>query len=424
MGLLIKNGRLIDAKNNIDQKRDILIETDKIAEIGDNLSASNAEIFDANGLTVVPGLIDMHVHLREPGFEYKETIYSGTQAAARGGFTSLCCMPNTNPVADNPGVIEFILSQNKKAAFVNLFPIGAVSKGLKGEELSEIADLKSSAVVALSDDGNPIENPELMRRAMEYAAMFDLPIISHCEDRQLSAGGVMHEGYISTRLGLKGIPRTSEIVVVARDIEIARFTNSRLHVAHISCKESVELIRKAKSIGLKISCECCPHHFTLTQEALINYDTNTKVNPPLRTQEDIAALKEGLKDGTIDCIATDHAPHAEEDKDLEFDSAPFGIIGLETALGLVVSELVDKGIISWKQLVEKMSLNPSNILGLSRGSLEKGAVADITIIDPKQEWTVRKEGLVSKSKNSPFIGRRLRGKAVLTVVSGRIVYKA
>ncbi|MFH2138303.1 MAG: dihydroorotase [Candidatus Omnitrophota bacterium] len=422
MQLLIKNGRVIDAKNNLDDTLDILIEGSKVVKIAKNIKADGAKTFDAQGLIVVPGLIDMHVHLREPGFEYKESILTGSRAAAHGGFTGICCMPNTNPVIDNQGVVEFIAGQAKKAGLVNVYIVGAVTKGLNGQELSDIADLKDAGVVALSDDGKEVLNPEILRRAMEYTSMFDIPIIAHCEDQELSAGGVMNEGYVSTLLGLKGIPRVSEIVMVSRDIELARFTGTRLHIAHISCKESVALVRQAKKDGVKVTAECCPHHFSLTEEAVMDYDTNTKVNPPLRTKEDVEAIKKGLKDGTIDCIATDHAPHAEAEKDVEYNYAPFGIIGSETALGLVLTELVHKEVLTLSQVVEKMSFNPAQILKLDKGYIEKDACADITIIDPKKKWTVSKEGFVSKSSNSPFLGRELDGQVVMTIVSGKIVF--
>lgn len=424
MRVLITNGRVIDPKNGFDEIADILIDNSVIGAIGKNLKAKDAEIFDAKGLAVVPGLIDMHVHFREPGYEYKETIASGSRAAAHGGFTSVCCMPNTNPVIDNQSVVEFVLTQGKKAGLVNVFPIGAISKGSLGQELSEIGDLHSAGVVALSDDGKGVMNAEIMRRAMEYAQMVDLPIIAHCEDSFLSGDGVMNEGYTSTVLGLKGIPRIAEIVMVARDIEIARFTAGRLHIAHVSCAESVQMVRRAKSEGVKVTAECCPHHFTLTEEAVLHYDPNTKVNPPLRTLSDVTALKEGLRDGTIDCIATDHAPHAEAEKDVEYDNAPFGIIGLETAVGLAITELVDTGILSLGQLVEKMAVNPAQVLKLNRGHLSVGAIADVTVIAPKQAWPVERELFLSKSKNSPFIGKTLNGKVMLTVVAGRIVYNA
>ncbi|MBU4304701.1 MAG: dihydroorotase [Candidatus Omnitrophica bacterium] len=424
MRLLIKNASIIDARSKRDEKADILIVDGKISSIDSGIAAKDAEVYDAKGMLAVPGFIDMHTHLREPGFEYKETILSGTQAAARGGFTTICCMPNTNPVADNQGVIEFIISQNRKAGLISVLPIGAITKAQQGKELSEIGDLKSAGAVALSDDGKGVMNAEVMRRAMEYASMVDLLVISHCEDTNLAAGGVMHEGYVSTVLGLKGIPRIAEIAMAARDIEIARFTGTRLHIAHVSCKETVELVRRAKKEGVRVSCECCPHHFTLTDEAVKDYDTNTKVNPPLREPDDLRALKDGLKDGTIDCIATDHAPHAEAEKDVEFDNAPFGITGLETALGLVMNELVCKGELTLMEMVERMSFNPARILNLDKGYIAEGADADITIIDPNKKWVVEKEAFLSKSHNSPFIGMNLTGKVIATVAAGRIVYNA
>lgn len=422
MALLIKNGKVIDIKNNLNDKLDILIEGKKIVKIGKNLNLENAEVFDAKEMLVIPGLIDMHAHLREPGREDEETLLSGSLAAACGGFTSVCCMPNTDPVIDNQGVVEFILAQSQKLGLINIYPIGALTKARAGKELTESGDLKTAGVVALSDDGNSLMNAELMRRAMEYASMFDLPIISHCEDTDLSAAGVMNEGYVSTILGLKGIPRIAEIIMVSRDIELARFTQAKLHIAHVSCKESVDLIRRAKKEGVNISSECCPHHFTLTDEALMNYDTNTKVNPPLRTKEDCQALKEALKDGTIDCISTDHAPHTEAEKDVEFDQAPFGMVGLETAVGLAVTELVDKGVLTIPQLVEKMSFNPAQILKLDKGYLAQGAVADLALIDPQKEWVVESDKFFSKSRNTPFNGKKLKAQIVLTIASGKIVF--
>lgn len=422
MLLLIKNVKLIDAKNKYNEVIDILIKGEKIAKIDRDIKVQDAEIIDAKGMVAVPGLIDMHTHLRQPGFEYKEDILSGTQAAVAGGFTTVCCMPNTNPVIDNQGVVEFILTLNKKAGLISVLPVGAITKGLKGQELSEIGELKDAGVIALSDDGYCVVNAEMARRAMEYASMFDLPIISHCEDMNLSVGGVMNEGHVSTVLGLKGIPRIAEISMIARDIEIARFTGARVHIAHVSCAESVDLIRRAKEDGVQVSCECCPHHFALTEEVLVDYDPNTKVNPPLRSNNDVKAIIDGLKDGTIDCIATDHAPHAEAEKDVEFDHAPFGIIGLETALGLAVTELVKSDQLTMIELIEKMSLNPAKILRIDKGYIEEGASADITIIDLKKKWKVDRNSFFSKSKNSPFIGRELFGQVVLTVANGKKVY--
>jgi len=422
MQLLIKNARVIDAKSKTDDCLDVLITGGKIAKLAKNIKAKDAKIFDAKGLIVMPGLVDMHVHLREPGFEYKETILTGSKAAAAGGFTSVCCMPNTDPVVDNQEVVEFISSQSKKAGLINVFCVGAITKGLKGRELSDIGDLKAAGCVALSDDGNPVMNSEIMRRAMEYAGMFGLPIISHSEDIDLSAGGVMNEGLVSTKLGLKGIPRVAEISMVSRDIELSRYTGTPLHIAHVSCRESIDLIKKAKKQGIKVTCECTPHHFSLSEEELIDYDTNKKVNPPLRSRDDIKALIDALKDGTIDAIATDHAPHAETEKDIEFDQASFGIAGLETALGLAVLKLVDKGVLSFMDLVRKMSYNPASILNLGKGCIYEGQDADLTVFDPNKEWEVTVDSFLSKSKNSPFICKRLKGKVILTIAGGKKVY--
>ena len=421
--LLIKNAKQFDTKSGRDFCADILIADGIIQKIGQNIKAENAKIIDAKGLLAVPGLIDVHVHLREPGYEYKETVLSGSQAAVAGGFTSICCMPNTKPVIDNRGVVEFILSQNQKAGLVDLYPVGAITKGLEGIELSEIADLKEAGVIAVSDDGKPVMNSEVMRRAMEYCLMFDLPVISHSENTDLSSNGVMNEGYISTLLGLKGIPRIAEIVMVSRDVALAKYTGSRLHIAHVSCLETVEVVRIAKAQGVRVTCECCPHHFSLTDEAVKGYDPNTKVNPPLRTAEDVEAIKKGLKDGTIDCIASDHAPHSDAEKDVEYDCAPFGIIGLETSLGIAVSELVEKKVLSFPEVLEKMSSNPARLLGIDRGKIVEGAVADIAIIDPDRKWVVTKDDFRSKSRNSPFIGRELQGKTVYTIHRGKIVFE-
>ncbi len=420
--ILIKNAKIPGPGKTSSQVRDILIENGLIKKIASGIKADNCEVFDAEGMIASAGLIDMHVHLREPGYEYKEDIESGCRSAACGGFTAVCCMPNTRPPADNRGIIEFIIERKNKLNLIEVYPIAAITKGLQGEELAEIADLKEAGAVAISDDGRPVMNAGVMRRALEYASMYDLPVITHNEDTDLSGNGVMNEGYVSTLLGLKGICRAAETAMIARDIELARFTRARLHIAHVSCKESVELVRSAKKQGVRITCECTPHHFTLTEDSVKEYDTNTKVNPPLRTAEDVAAIKQGLKDGTIDCIATDHAPHAEAEKDVEYDHAPFGIIGLETAVGLVMTELVHKKVLSLNQALEKMTVNPAGILNLKKGRLEEGACADLTLIDPQEKWTVTKEDIVSKSKNSPFIGMPLKGRVKLTIAGGRIVY--
>jgi dihydroorotase len=423
MNLLIKGGRVIDPANKIDKVMDILIEKGKVSRLGKGISSKNFRLIDARGFIVTPGLIDMHDHLREPGREDEETILSASQAAARGGFTSICAMPNTDPVMDKAGIVEFVLSRARQAGLVNIYPIGAITKGQKGKELAEIGELKMAGVVGLSDDGNPVENSQIMRRALEYSKMFDLPIISHCEDKELSAGGVVNEGYISTLLGLRGIPSLSEESMVARDISLAKLTRGRLHIAHLSTAGSVKLVRQAKRDGVNLTAETAPHYFSLTDEMLTSFDTNYKINPPLRTKKDIEAIKNGLADGTIDAIATDHAPHSEEEKDVEFDYAPFGIIGLETALGLAIKELVSKNVLTINQLIEKMSVNPARILGLKKGQLDIGSDGDLTIIDLNREWIVKKEEFKSKSKNSPFINKSLKGIAGVTVCQGKVVYE-
>jgi len=419
MNLLIKNGHIIDPANKIDEKLDILVSEGKIAKSGKPGSSStdNAQVIDAAGRLVVPGLIDMHVHLREPGFEYKETIATGTAAAKSGGFTAVCCMPNTNPVNDNRSITEFILSRAREAS-ARVYPIGAITKGSKGEELAEMGELHQAGCVAVSDDGRPLMNAALMRRAMEYSKIFDMLIISHCEDSTLSDKGVMNEGGISTELGLRGIPRAAEDVMTARDISLAELTGCRLHIAHVSTIGSVNLVRDAKKRGVKVTAETCPHYFTLTDEAVRGYNPMAKMNPPLRTADDVAAIKQGLKDGTIDVIATDHAPHGMDEKSGEFDYAPFGIVGLETALGLTL-KLAHEGILSMTEAVRKLSFNPASILKLNKGSLTIGADADITIIDPKMDWTVDASLFKSKSKNTPFNGWQLKGRAVQTIVGGR-----
>jgi dihydroorotase len=425
MKILIKNGRVIDPLNKIDDGLDVLIENDRIREVSKNIKANGAELVDSKGKIVAPGLVDMHSHLREPGREDEETLFTASRAAVKGGFTSICAMPNTTPPCDNQGVVGFISSEGKRIGLCNIYVIGTITKDRKGQEISEIGELKNAGVVALSDDGSPVEDSEIMRRALEYAAMFNLPIISHCEDKALSKDGVMNEGFISTALGLRGIPGISESTRVARELELCGMTKGKLHIAHVSTKRSIELIRDAKKRGLDVTCETCPHYFTLTDEAVkvSGFDTNTKMNPPLRTEEDLKAVIEGLMDGTIDCIATDHAPHTEDEKDTDFDSAPFGIIGLETALSLTIMELVDKKVLDWSALIGKISLNPSKILGLNKGSLSVGSDADVVVIDPAKEWKVARANLESKSKNTPFLGKVLKGMAVVTITDGKIVYR-
>jgi len=421
MNILIKNGHIIDPENKIDGKLDLLVSDGKIAKLGKpgSITANGAEVIDASGRLVVPGFIDMHVHLREPGYEYKETIATGTSAARAGGFTAVCCMPNTNPVNDSRSVTEFILSQAAKEAAARVFPIGAITKGSKGEELAEMGELHDAGCVGVSDDGKPVMSAAVMRRAMEYSRIFDIAVISHCEDASLAAKGVMNEGFVCTELGLRGIPNAAEDVMTARDIELAELTGARLHICHVSSAGSVRLIREAKQRGVKVTAETCPHYFSLTDEAVRGYTTVAKMNPPLRTAEDVAAVRQGLKDGTLDAIATDHAPHAQDEKSVEFDAAPFGIVGLETSVGLSL-KLVQEGVLSMTDLVTRMSAAPARIIKSGGGTLSVGAVADITIIDPDLEWTVAASQFKSKSRNTPFDGWKLKGKAVRTIVEGRV----
>jgi dihydroorotase len=420
MNILVINGRVIDPANKVDERLDVLVSDGKIAKLGKpgSLPESGAQVVDASNKLVMPGLIDMHVHLREPGFEYKETIATGTASAKAGGFTSVCCMPNTYPVNDNRSVTEFILSQAKEASS-QVFPIGAITKGSKGEELAEMAELHAAGCVAVSDDGKPVMNASIMRRALEYSKIFDILVISHCEDTTLSSKGVMNEGAVSTELGLRGIPRAAEDVMTSRDISLAELTGARLHIAHVSTAGSVRMIRDAKHRGVRVTAETCPHYFSLTEEAVRGYNTLAKMNPPLRTADDITAIKQGLKDGTIDVIATDHAPHAEDEKSGEFDYAAFGIVGLETAVGLTL-KLVAEGTLSLTEAIRKLSTNPAIILKKGKGTLSEGVDADITVIDQDIEWTVTGAKFRSKSKNTPFDGWKLRGRAVHTIVGGKM----
>lgn len=421
--LVITGGRVIDPETKTDRIADVFIQDGIIKKVEKARGKVKAkEIIDAKGKMVVPGLIDMHTHLREPGREDEETIYTGSCAAVAGGFTSICCMPNTQPPIDNQETVKFIYEKAKEAK-CRIFCIGCITKGRKGEELTEINDLVQAGVVAISDDGKPVSNPQVLRNALEYSSMFDLPVISHCEDLNLSANGVMHEGFVSTNLGMCGIPAVAEETMVARDVALAEFTKARIHIAHVSTKGSVDLIRQSKKRGAKVTCEATPHHFTLTDEIIRTFDTNAKVNPPLRTKRDVEAIRGGLKDGTIDCIATDHAPHSIEEKEVEFDFAPPGLVGLETALGLVITELINKRILSWSQAIAKLTINPAKILNLQAGRAKKNSPADITIIDPKASWVVDPSEFYSKSKNSPFGGRKLKGRAWITIVEGHIVHK-
>jgi len=419
MKILIKNGTIIDPSQGIDAKGDLLIEEGRIVKCGGGISEEGAEIIDAGGKIVAPGLIDMHTHLREPGKEEAETIKTGMRAAIAGGFTTVCAMPNTEPPCDGQGQAGFLLERAKEAALARLVPIGTITRERKGEYLSEMAELKEAGCPAVSDDGSSIMDAGVMRRALEYASMLDMVVISHCEDKTLAGDGVMHEGYWSTALGMKPIPSSSEYIMVERDLRLAEEAGARLHIAHISAKESVEAVRAAKKRGVKITAEATPHHFTLTDEALKNYDTNLKVNPPLRTEADREAVKKGLQDGTIDVIATDHAPHTVNEKEKEFDYAPFGMIGLETALSLGVMELLDKGILSWSGLISKMSAAPAGILGINGGTLREGAAADIVIIDPEEEWEYSEDKIRSRSKNSPFKGWKMKARVVQVLVGGK-----
>jgi dihydroorotase len=427
MRVLLRGGRIIDPSQQLDDQVDLLIEGRTIAGLGKDLIRAGGEsdltILELEGKLVVPGLIDMHTHLREPGFEYKETVRTGSLAAAAGGFTSIACMPNTDPVNDTRSVTEFILRKARQCGVVNVYPVAAVSKSSEGAVITEFADLRDAGAVAFSDDGKSVMDSGLMRRALEYAHALGMPVISHCEDMDLAAGGAANEGVVATRLGLRGIPNIAEDLMVGRDIAIAEYTGTAVHIAHVSTAGAVELIRGAKRRGVKVTAEAAPHHFTLTDEALKDYDTNAKVNPPLRTLADVNAVREGLKDGSLDAIASDHAPHSTLEKDVEFDYAASGMIGLETSLALGL-RLVEEGVLSLNQLVAKMSTNPAQILKIQKGTLKVGADADVTVIDPDEEWTVDTRTFQSLSKNTPFNGWGLRGRALFTIVGGDIKYRA
>jgi dihydroorotase len=419
--LLIKNGRVLDPASKTDATVDVLLDGEKIAKAGADLSAPDAEVFDATGLVVAPGFIDLHCHLREPGQEMSETIETGTRAAARGGFTAVCCMPNTQPVNDNASVTRSIVDRAAAVHSVRVWPIGAASVGSKGEALAEIAAMKDAGIVAVSDDGKPIATARLMRQVMDYCNSLGLPVIDHCEDPSLFAGGVMREGPASMRLGLKGIPAQSESICVGRDVEMALLTGARLHIAHMSTRGSLEYVRLAKQQGLRVTCEVTPHHFTLTDED-VRYDTHYKMNPPLASRDDRDALIEGLADGSVDAIATDHAPHHPASKDVEFDRAPFGITGFETALALGLSELVHKGKLSLIRLVELFTTGPARVLGIER-KIAAGSPADLTLFSADYAWTFRSADSASKSRNTPFDGRAFRGGPMATIVGGRVVFR-
>ena len=426
MRLLIANGYLVDPSQGVNTGRNLLIEDGRVVGLPDRGDGvpDGAEVLDATGFVVAPGFIDMHVHLREPGQEYKETIATGAAAAVAGGWTSVCAMPNTDPINDSPAVTRFIIEQAARAQLANVFPIGSITKGSKGTELSEMGEMKEAGIVAISDDGRPVPSAGMMRRAMEYARGFGLTVVDHCEDKTLAAGGSMHEGHWSLLLGLRGIPAAAEEMDAVRDCALAELTGARVHLAHVSTRGALEAVRRAKHAGLGVTCEVAPHHWALTDEAVEGYDTNTKMNPPLRSSDHVEAILEGLRDGTIDAIATDHAPHHADEKALEYDQAPFGITGLETGVGRARARLVHEGTINLERLVELCSVNPARIFNLAeRGTLRKGARADVTILDPDLAWTFDAARSKSKSRNTPFGGWTLRGAAVATIVAGRIVYR-
>lgn len=432
MELLIRGGRVIDPAQGIDRHLDVWIVDGKIAELGVNIhtplqraggdASPDLRIIEAQGCIVAPGFLDMHVHLREPGFEHKETIATGLAAAAAGGFTAVAAMANTKPVNDTSAVTEFMLRRAAAVRGTRLLPIGAVSVGLQGEELAEIGGMHKAGIVGLSDDGMPVMNPRLMRRAMEYGRMLDLPILSHCEDHSLSAGGAMHEGIVSTALGLPGVPAMAENVMVYRDIQLAALTGAHLHVQHVSTAEAVDLVRRAKAQGITVTTEACPHHFSLTHEAVRGYDTNTKVNPPLRSAEDVEAIKAGLQDGTIEVIASDHAPHHVSEKEQDYTAAPSGMIGLETSIGVAL-RLYHDGLLALPQFIAKYTVHPASVLGVPYGTLRVGSSADVTILNPDYTYDVEASAFRSRSKNSPFLGWHLRGAAVATIVGGEVIFE-
>ena len=425
--IIIKDGHVIDP-GRINGRADIVIENGKITAIGesvakpyDNKTSPDLRVINAGGLLALPGFVDLHVHFREPGYEYKETIHSGVEAAVAGGFTSVCCMPNTNPVNDNQSVTELILDRARTAGLARVLPIGAITKGSRGEELAEIGELHKAGCVAISDDGLPVMNSLVMRRAMEYSLPFDVPVVDHCEDLNLAEGGCMHEGTVSTQLGLQGIPSAAEDVMVARNIELAQLTGARLHLAHVSTRGSVRMVREAKSRGVRVTAEACPHHFILTDEAVAGYNTAAKMNPPLRAWQDVLAIREGLKDGTIDAIATDHAPHATQEKQQEFAAAPNGVVGLETALPLTLS-LVEEGLFSLERAVALLTSGPAKAFGFTAGTLTLGSPADVTLVDPAASWEVDPSRFKSKSRNTPFAGWKVKGRVTHTIVNGRLVF--
>ena len=423
MSLLLRGGRVVDPSQDLDRRTDVLIEDGKVAGVGNAAIRKSGETLDVDGCVVTPGFVDMHVHLREPGREDKETILTGSRAAAAGGFTSIVCMPNTTPVNDNAAITRFILERAAEAGLVNVYPTGAITLGSRGEQLAEIGEMHSAGIVAITDDGRPVQNSQVMRRALEYARIFDIPVMDHCEDLFLAAGGCMNEGEASTRLGLRGMSRSAEELHVVRDIILSRITGGRVHILHISTRESLDQVRAAKAQGIRVTCEVLPHHFTLTDEDIRDFDTDFKMMPPLRESADVEAMLEGLADGSIDCLATDHAPHTRLDKEEPFEAAASGVIGMETAIPLCWEHLIRPGIVSVTRLVELFSLNPSRILKLGKGTLAEGADADVTVIDPDRRQVVDPSSFRSKGRNCPFRGWELHGAPVLTVVGGRIVHR-
>jgi len=421
MSLLIKNGHVIDPASCLSEPRDVLIEGAKIAVIGTGLKCDSE--LDAGGCVVCPGLVDIHVHFREPGFESKETIATGSRAAAHGGFTSVVPMPNTNPPIDNAGMVEFVIRRARETACIKIWPSACATKERAGREMTEMAELRDVGAVAVTDDGSDIASSWVMRRVLEYADMVGLTYLAHCEDASLVEGGVMNEGYISTKLGLPGLPKAMEEMRVARNIRLAELADAKIHIQHVSTAESVEIIRRAKARGIRVTCETAPHYWTLTDEAVATFNTNAKMNPPLREAEDVAAIKQGLADGTIDCIATDHAPHTYTEKHVEFHLAPFGIVGLETVLALAITELVEPGIITLEHAVKLMTAAPANILGLPVGTLQEGGPADVTVFDRAAEWQVDTSAFGGLSRNTPFAGRTVKGLVRATICDGQIVYR-
>lgn len=420
--ILIRGGRLIDPTQQLDRVLDVRLAEGKVAEIGERLEPGAAEVIEAEGLVVAPGLIDLHVHLREPGGEHKETIASGAAAAAAGGFTTIVAMPNTDPPIDNPAAVGFVLAEGRRVGLTRVLPSGAITVGQAGEQLTEVGELVDAGAVTITDDGRPVTHAGVMRLALEYAQAFDLPVSVHAEEPELSRGGVMNEGVIASRLGLTGIPNAAEDVMIARDLLLAELTGGRLHIQHVATRRGVALIREAKANGVRVTAEAAPHHFTLTDSAVERYRTDAKMNPPLRSEADREAVRQGVRDGTLDVIATDHAPHHYDEKEQAFADAPFGIVGLETALGLGITELVETGLIDLATLIERMSCAPARAFSLPGGTLALGAPADVTLLDPRTEWVVDRTRFLSMSRNTPFDGWKLRGRAVYTLVDGRVVW--